>query len=50
MTPGEEGGNDHRSAPLFTHDATGSSEISPAPHFVDPAGQKPNTLNPDLVK
>ena len=26
------------------------NRITNDPHFVDPAGQKPNTLNPDLVK
>ena len=47
MTRGEEGGNDPWSAPLFTQGEPGSSACSQA--ILDPAGQKPNTLNPDLV-
>jgi hypothetical protein len=30
--------------------ANRDNRITNDPHFVDPAGQKPNTINPDLVK
>ena len=49
MTRGEEGGNDQWSAPLFTQREPGSGTILFAPRFADPAGQKPNTLHPDLA-
>ena len=49
MTRGEEGGNDQWSAPLFTLREPGSGTILFAPRFADLAGQKPNTLHPDLV-
>ena len=50
MTRGEEGGrNDQWSAPLFTLREPGSGTILFAPRFADPAGQKPNTLHPDLA-
>ena len=49
MKLGEEGGNDQWSAPLFTLREPGSGTILFAPRFADPAGQKPNTLHPDLV-
>ena len=49
MTRGEEGGNDQWSAPLFTLREPGSGTILFAPRFADPAGQKQNTLRPDLA-